>query len=76
MIFYLNRHLTWFSVTSASRYITSASRFHPHYQRRSSMYIRGMIPWNFAELAAVVPIGDVLMCRLESGLYCKLVKFL
>ena len=29
------------SVTSASRYITSASRYHPRYQSRSSMYIRG-----------------------------------
>ena len=48
----------------------------PRYQSRSSMYIRGLIPWNFAEFAAVVPIGDALMCRLQSGLYCKLVKFL
>ena len=39
------------SVTSASRYITSASRYHPRYQNRSSMYIRGLIPRNFAELA-------------------------
>ena len=44
------------SVTSASRYITSASRYHPRYQSRSSMYIRGLIPWNFAELAEAVPI--------------------
>ena len=34
------------SVTSASRYITSASRYHPRYQSRSSMYIRGLIPRN------------------------------
>ena len=44
------------SVTPASRYITPASRYHPHYQSRSSMYIRGLIPRNFAELAESVPI--------------------
>ena len=44
------------SVTSTSRYITSASRYHPRYQSRSSMYIRGLIPQNFAELAEAVPI--------------------
>ena len=48
------------SVTPASRYITSASRYHPRYQSRSSMYIRGLIPRNFAELAAAVSIGDLL----------------
>ena len=47
------------SVTSASRYITSASRYHPRYQSRSSMYIRSLIPRNFAELAEAVPIGSV-----------------
>ena len=40
-----------FSVTSASRYITSASRYHPRYQSRSMMYIIGLIPRNFAESA-------------------------
>ena len=45
------------SVTSASRYITSASRYHPRYQSRSSMYIRGLIPRNFAELAEAVTIA-------------------
>ena len=44
------------SVTSTSRYITSASRYHPRYHSRSSMYIRGLIPRNFAELAEAVPI--------------------
>ena len=34
------------SVTSAIRYITSASRYHPRYQSRSSMYIPGRIPRN------------------------------
>ena len=42
------------SVTSASRYIMSASRFHPRYQSRSSMYIRGLSPPYFAELAEAV----------------------
>ena len=32
------------SVTSASRYIMSVSRYHPRYQIRSSMYISGPIP--------------------------------
>ena len=45
------------SVTSAPRYITPASRYHPRYQSRSSMYIRGLIPRIFAELAEVVPIN-------------------
>ena len=36
--------------------VTSASRYHPRYQSRSSMYIRGLIPRNFAELAEAVPI--------------------
>ena len=39
------------SVTSASRYKTSASRYYQRYQSRSSMYIRGLILWNFVELA-------------------------
>ena len=47
------------SVTSVSCYITSASRYHPLYQRRSSMYIHGLIPRNFAELAEAVPIAEV-----------------
>ena len=37
-------------------YMTSASRYHPRYQSRSSMYIQGLIPRNFAELAEAVPI--------------------
>ena len=44
------------SVTSVSCYITLASRYHSSYQSRSSMYIRGLIPRNVAELAVVVPI--------------------
>ena len=49
------------SVTSASRFITPASRYHPRYQSRSSMYIHGLIPRNFAELAEGVPIGSLLV---------------
>ena len=45
------------SVTSPSRYLTSVSRYHLPYQSRSLMYIRGLIPQNFAELAEAVPIG-------------------
>ena len=41
------------SVTSASRYVTLASR----YQIRSLMYIRGPIPRNSTDLAEAVPIG-------------------
>ena len=41
-------------VTSASRYITSASHYHPRCQIRSSMYIRSLIPQNLAELAKLV----------------------
>ena len=42
---------------SASRYITSASLYHPHYQSGASMYIHGLIPRNFQKLAEAVPIG-------------------
>ena len=45
------------SVTPASRYITPASRYHPRYQIKCSVYIRGLIPRNFAELAEAVPVG-------------------
>ena len=58
------------SVTSALRYITSASRYHPRYQSRSSVYIRGLIPWNFAELGEAVPIGHVavgVLCLILAG---------
>ena len=47
------------SVTSASRYITSALRYHPRYQSRSSMNIRDLIPWNFAELAEAVLFANL-----------------
>ena len=45
------------SVTSASQYITSASRYHSRDQSKPLMYIHGLIPRNFAELAEAVPIG-------------------
>ena len=45
------------SVTSASRYITTGSRYHQPYQSGSLMYIRGLIPRNFEELAEAVPIA-------------------
>ena len=45
------------SVKSGSGFIMSASRYHPPYQSRSTMYIRGLIPRNFAEFAEAVPIA-------------------
>ena len=51
------------SVTSASRYITSASRYHQLYQSRSSKYIRGLIQWNFAGWSEAVPI-DMYACKI------------
>ena len=55
------------SVTSASRYVTSASR----YQSRFSIDIRGLIPQNSMELAddqtsALWMLGNCLCCRLLS----------
>ena len=46
------------SVALASRYIMSALRYHPRYQSKSSMYIRGLGSRNFAELAEAVPIAS------------------
>ena len=54
------------SVTSASHYITSASRYHSRYQSRSTMYIRGLIPRNFAESAEAVPIVLLAYADPES----------
>ena len=61
--------LNMVSVTSSSRYITSASRYHPRYQSRSSMYIRGRIPRNFAELAEVVPIGRMVVDEVRGTFF-------
>ena len=47
----------WHIVTAL---VTSALRYHPCYQSRSSMYIRGLNPWNLAESAKAVPIGVTL----------------
>ena len=55
------------SMTLASHYITSASRYHPGYQSRSSLYICGLIPGNFAELAEAVPIGSTVC---DCGISC------
>ena len=50
-------------MTSASHYVASESR----YQRRFLIYIRGLIPRNFTELAETLPIGgggDVFVKKL------------
>ena len=66
------------SVKSASRYITSASRYHPDYQSRSSMYILGLIPRNFLELAEAVPIevnlGHLSHDQVVVPCLCRLAK--
>ena len=49
-------------VTSASRDVASASR----YQRRSLMYIRGLIPQNSMELAKAVLTGSKVKCLLRN----------
>ena len=58
------------SVTSASRNITSASRYHLRYQStcRSLMYICGPIPRNFAESAEAVLIVFKRAIQLAIGL--------
>ena len=52
------------SVTSASRYVTSVS----HYQSRCLMYIQGLIPRNFTELAEAVPIAILILHSNSSML--------
>ena len=60
------------SVTLASRYITSASRYHPRFQSRSSMSICGLIPRNFAELAEAVPIDLLSDIKITlKSLFCS-----
>ena len=51
--------------THLTIYVTSASRYHQRYQSRSSMYIRGLIPRNFAELAEAVLIEGHM--RAKNG---------
>ena len=53
------------SVTSASSYVTAASRN----QNRSLMYIPGLIPRNSMELAWVVPIGYLMQGSLMLPSY-------
>ena len=64
------------SVTSASSYITSASCYHPRYQSRSSMYIRGLILRNFAELAEAVPIAAKVSLMGDYTKHNKFSNFL
>ena len=60
------------SVTSASHYIMSVSHYHLPYQSRSSMYICGLIPLNFAKLAEAVPIADTSAWPFKCG-FCEYV---
>ena len=52
-------------VTSASRYVTSAS----HYQSRTTMYIRGLISRTSRELAEAVPIDSGLCIIALMGIH-------
>ena len=63
------------SVTLASRYITSVSPYHPRYQSISLMYIRCLIPRNFAELAEAVPIWLVVVLSVFSMWWPRSYKF-
>ena len=50
--------------------VTSAPRYHPRYQSRSSMYIHGLIQRNFVEFAEADPIGmykDVERCHQQGA---------
>ena len=59
---------TCFCVNMVS--VTSASRYHPHYQSRSSMYIRGLILRNFAEFAEAAPILIQYVNLLPTIVHC------
>ena len=63
-----NNCVNMVSVTSASRYITSALRYHLRNQSKSSIYIRGLIPRNFAELAEAVPIDILYITKSQNQL--------
>ena len=52
------------SVTSASRYVTSQSR----YQSRTSMYIRGLIPRNWPRQFRSVVTNLMYCCNIHSKL--------
>ena len=55
------------SVTSASRYVTSAST----YQSRSAMYIQGLIPRHFTESAEALWIACMHFLEGLSGTTCR-----
>ena len=55
------------SVTPVSRYIMSASCNHARYQSRSSMYIRGLIPGNFADWPKQYRLIDDGLPRVSKG---------
>ena len=63
------------SVTPASRYITSASRFLLRYQSRSSMYIRGLIPRNSAKLARQFRLGAMVWSVISTLSYLRYCLF-
>ena len=68
------------SVTSASRYVTSASRYHPRYQSRSSMYTSGLIPRNFRLEPTCVHLpllhlSSIFPCFTLVNVYVDLVVF-
>ena len=52
------------SVTSALCFLTSATRYHRHYQSRSSIYFQCLIPSNFMELAEEIMID--LVCEKKT----------
>ena len=58
-------------VMSAARYITSALRYHPRYQSRSSMYILGLIPGTFTELAEAVPIALLDVDKFKTNFFAR-----
>ena len=56
--------------------VTSASHYHSQYQSGSSMYIRGLIPRNFAELAEAVQMGVGLITTCDMHSACSKNVFL
>ena len=50
------------AVTSASSHVTSALS----YQRRSSMFIRGLMPLDATEMAEAVPIGMLSNLEIQA----------
>ena len=64
---YTSYYVNMVSVTSAARYITSASSYHPRYQSKSSMYIRCLILRNLAELVEAVSIEITISKNQEQA---------